>query len=265
MKTESIAHVSGESTKVTLDAEREIAFDSPDHLMPWGTRHDNFTNARFNKRLWQLYPVTQVVKVLDLGCAGGEFVRSCINDGHFAVGLEGSDWSKKHKRAAWGLIQDSLFTCDITRPFTLHFQGERLTFDVVTAWEVIEHIKEDDLQMLVLNVKAHLAPGGLWILSITNQEDVLGGVRLHQTVRPKRWWRQKLESFGFDVLDSYAAYFAGQFVRGARIDNDISFHLVLTNDRSQVPAIPTIRVANRLLDAWIGSKPQQILKKIVMG
>jgi hypothetical protein len=58
-----------------------------------------------------------------------------------------------------------------------------LKFDAITAWESIEHIKEDDLPMVASNVQAHLAPGGIWILSITNQEDIVGGVRLHQTVR----------------------------------------------------------------------------------
>lgn len=265
MNTQDVASSAGESIKVTLDAEREIAFDSPDHLVPWGTRHDSFVNSRFNKRLWWLHPVTGIVKVLDLGCAGGEFVRSCINDGHFGIGLEGSDWSKRHKRAAWALNSDALFTCDITRPFTLRLGQMPLRFDVVTAWEVIEHIKEIDLPILASNVHAHLAPGGLWILSITNQEDVVGGVRLHQTVRPKAWWRQRLESLGFHSADKYVRYFSGQFVRGGKTDNDINFRLVLTNDPSKTPAIPRLPLANRLFDKWIGSRPQRIINKLVVG
>src|SRR5258707_1074456 len=110
MSVASDLDVSGASAelRVTLDAEREIAFDSPDHVMPWGTRHDSFVNQRFNKKLWRLYSATQAVHVLDLGCAGGEFVRTCINDGHCAVGLEGSDWSKRYKRSAWALIEGFL-------------------------------------------------------------------------------------------------------------------------------------------------------------
>jgi 2-polyprenyl-3-methyl-5-hydroxy-6-metoxy-1,4-benzoquinol methylase len=57
--------------KITLNAEREVAFDSPDHLMPWGTRHDNSTHERFNQKLWRIYPRSAFVKVLDIGCAGG--------------------------------------------------------------------------------------------------------------------------------------------------------------------------------------------------
>jgi hypothetical protein len=84
----------GNHMGIILNAEREIAFDSPDHLMPWGTRHDNSTHERFNQKLWRIYPSHDIIKVLDMGCAGGGFVRSCINDGHFAVGLEGSDFQR---------------------------------------------------------------------------------------------------------------------------------------------------------------------------
>jgi len=250
---------------VTLDAEREIAFDSPDHVMPWGTRHDSSINQRFNRKLWRLYSATQAVKVLDLGCASGEFVRTCINDGHFAVGLEGSDWSQRHKRSAWALIEGFLFTCDVTRTFRLSFGQRPLKFDVVTAWEFIEHIKEDDLSMVASNVHAHLALGGIWILSITNQEDIVGGVRLHQTVRPKTWWRQKFESLGFQLVEGFISYFAGQFVRGARRDNEVSFHLILTNDRFKVPEIPKVPLPHKIFDAWVGSRPQTILNRLIVG
>jgi hypothetical protein len=33
------------------------------------------TNTRFNENLWLLYSQMQVVKVLDLGCSGGELHR----------------------------------------------------------------------------------------------------------------------------------------------------------------------------------------------
>jgi hypothetical protein len=251
--------------KITLKAERELAFDSPDHLVPWGTRHDSFINPRFNRKLWQLYPPTQVVKVLDLGCAGGEFVRTCINDGNFAVGLEGSDWSKKNRRAAWPLIDHALFTCDVSRRFQLYLDDQLLQFDIVTAWEFIEHINEEDLPAVAHNVQMHLAPGGLWILSVTNQEDTAGGVRRHQTVRPGIWWTQKLESLGFQRADEFKRHFAGHYVRGGKSDNDVNFRLILTNDRSKVPRIPAVPLFLKLYDIWVGSKPHWLLKRLVDG
>src|ERR1039458_360296 len=100
--------------RVVLQADRDLAFDSPDHLMPWGTRINDCFNPRFNQKLWRLYPPTKIARILDVGCSGGAFVKSCVDDGHFAIGLEGSDFSKLHRRSAWGTIPQFLFTCDVT-------------------------------------------------------------------------------------------------------------------------------------------------------
>ena len=255
-----------------LRAERQCAYDSPDHLVPWGTRRNRSTSETFNEKLWLLYPATQVVKVLDLGCAGGDFVKSCIDDGNFAVGIEGSTFSKQHKRSAWAVIPDYLFTCDITRPFQLSLQAESreqtVKFDVVTSWEVLEHIKEEDLPALAANVHAHMCPGGLWIMSVANWEDVHGGVRLHQTVKPRAWWREKFISLGFEPLEPHRSYFAGQWVRGGyghyqRVDNEKSFHFILTNDATKAPQIPNVTFFQKAFYRWMGSRPQRALKKLV--
>jgi hypothetical protein len=200
---------------------------------------------------------------------GGGFVKSCIDDGHIAVGLEGSDFSKKRKRAEWAHLQEFLFTCDVTRPFQLSSKvGDRgvenLGFDVVTSWEFIEHIKEDDIAAVADNVLRHLVPGGIWILSIANFEDVVNGVRLHQTVRPNVWWRHRFEELGFVPLPDFVHYFRGQFVRGARKDNERSFHLVLTNDASVSPKAPCVEsIQHRVFDLWNGSTGQLYLRKLI--
>src|SRR3990167_2627697 len=100
-----------------VETDYPVALDSPDHLEPWGTKQDNSVNKRFNKKLIKLFGHTP--NVLDLGCAGGGFVRSIIKQGGLAVGIEGSDYSKKIKRAEWAKIPDNLFTADITKPFKL--------------------------------------------------------------------------------------------------------------------------------------------------
>ena len=257
---------------LVLRAERDCAYDSPDHLVPWGTRRNRSTSGTFNEKLWLLYPEMQVVKVLDLGCAGGDFVKSCIDDGNFAVGIEGSTFSRDHKRSAWAIIPDYLFTCDITRPFQLFLQSgsqeQKVKFDIVTSWEVIEHIKEEDLPALAANVHTHLCPGGLWIMSVANWEDVHEGVRLHQTVKPREWWRDKFISLGFAPLERHRSHFAGQWVRGGyghyqRMDNEKSFHFVLTNDAAKAPSIPRIPLVQKVFYRWMGSRPQRALKKLV--
>src|SRR5437763_1568188 len=99
----------------SLDCTKPIASDSPDHLVPRGTKNDNSRNRLFNRKA-ELLLTKKQLRVLDFGCTGGGFVKDCIDDGHIAVGLEGSDYSKRAHRAEWATIPQSLFTCDITAP-----------------------------------------------------------------------------------------------------------------------------------------------------
>ncbi len=250
--------------KIKVKAEREVANASPDHLLPWGTRKDNSQNRRFNDKLCRLYPrFKEILKILDLGCSGGGFVKSCLDDGCLGVGLEGSDFSKRFRRAEWRTIPKFLFTCDVTGDFEVLLDSgegwQRLQFDVVTAWEMMEHIAEPDLPKLAANVKKHLAPGGLWIMSISPNQEVINGVVLHQTVQPKSWWVQKLAHFGFEHREEYVRYFNTQFVRGPKYGAPRSFHLVVSADTSRLPAIPHESLLRRWHDLWLGSVPQKVL------
>lgn len=89
--------------RLIVRATREVAYESPDHLIPFGTRRDNSTHRRFNKKLCELFGLDTSLWVLDLGCSGGGFVKDCLDEGHMAVGIEGSDYSKKLRRAEWRL------------------------------------------------------------------------------------------------------------------------------------------------------------------
>lgn len=249
--------------KIKLITKYPIAYQSPDHLYPQGTRYDQSRNRRFNMNLYRLFPDNYLIRLLDLGCAGGTLVKDVIDDGHFAIGLEGSDWSKKYKRAAWAYIPDFLFTCDITQKFEL-LDKKRILFDVITAWEVIEHLKTADLPQLLKNVKKHLLPSGLFIVSVTTIPHVVRGVNLHQTTRPKRWWLRLFKKYGFTPLQKHHDYFDGQFVRGGRVEKlseDRQFVLVLTIDPAQAPKIPKKPIIERIFDRyWYLSKAHKLLK-----
>lgn len=258
-----------ECIKIKLKTDHPVAYEAPDYLAPWGTKRDNSRNWRFNQKLYRAFP-KPTLKVLDLGCAGGGFVKDCLDDGCLAVGLEGSDYSKKHRRAEWATIPDYLFTCDITKPFELFtVDGDKsvpLEFDVVTAWEVMEHISECDLQQVANNVSMHLANNGVWIVSISPNREVQGGVVLHQTVKPKDWWINTFEHLGFFNREDWVKYFNGQFVRGPKQHAPNSFHLVLrTVLQTGIPIPPKNTLKDRLFDAWYGSKIQQVLKLGIVG
>jgi cyclopropane fatty-acyl-phospholipid synthase-like methyltransferase len=207
--------------------DHPVALASRDHTHPSGTANDNSVNPRFNRRLYELLP-RRPLRVLDLGCAGGGFTKSVLDDGHEAVGVEGSDYSLKRKRAEWATIPDSLFTADITRRFQLTKawpDGTELNarFDAVTAWEVMEHIPEAGLPQLCENVRRHLGTGGLWFMSVSRQVGFH-----HVTVRDRPWWLALFARNGLadrpDVVEKFAPE---DWVRGPLQNAPDSFHLVL--------------------------------------
>ena len=258
----------GKYISFSIVTEKEVAYDSPDHLHPLGTAHDNSTNKRFNEKVYNIFGSYQLpVKVMDMGCSGGGFVKMCIDDGCIAVGVEGSDYSKKLKRAEWKSIPDKLFTSDITAPFQIKMDNGgdvfNLEFDLVTSWEVMEHIKEDSLQYVADNVRKHLLPHGLWVMSVSLVDDFYQGVNLHQTVQTKDWWINKFKTLGFTHLPAFEGYFNKQYVRGDRYGATKSFHLILSKDPKNAPKVPNYTLTAKIYDNWRGSKLHKLFNRLV--
>ena len=197
-----------------IETDYPLAIDSPDHLHPWGTAADNHFNPDFNRRLLKL---VNPVAVLDLGCAGGGMVQSFLKMGQLAVGIDGSNYSLKFKRAAWAKIPGNLFTADIAKPFTIYDgMAQPYQFDVVTAWEFFEHIKETDLPMVMDNILKHLKPGGLLIGTTTNAPSRHTKYEYHQTRQPREWWLKYFSQYGFIDQPALITHFYNAWVRNGR-------------------------------------------------
>lgn len=181
-------------TRIELQTEFPVAYKSPDHLVPWGTKYDNSTHGKFLLHMEELVQRTQPAglrRSMDLGCSGGGLVHDLIRMGWVAVGLEGSDFSLKHGRAHWpALAGKHLFTCDIGKHFQVLDQGQPHTCDLITMWEVLEHIRTDELPTLFENIVRHLKPGGYFVASTTSEPDIHEGVDLHQTKMTNAEWRK---------------------------------------------------------------------------
>ncbi|HEU63827.1 MAG TPA: class I SAM-dependent methyltransferase [Chlamydiae bacterium] len=256
--------------KIKILTKYPIAIDSPDHIMPHGTIRDNSKNPRFNKKIYNLFNLANPIKILDLGCSGGGFVKQSLDDGTLAVGLEGSDYSKKEKRAEWSTLSDKfLFTADISKEFRIKYidkanQEKDLKFDLITLWDVFEHLSEKDLPQLIDNIKKHLLPSGLLIASISFSEAIINGMQLHQTIKEKKWWLKLFESNGLNHLKEYESYFNNQYIRGPKgNDAPFSFHVILSKNSSLKPKIPKISLKDYFLDHWISSKIQRKLKSFL--
>jgi len=198
---------------ITVQTSKPIATDSPDHIQPFGTARDNSVHAVFNQKLYRLIR-SHEVRLLDLGCAGGGLVRSILDDGGFAVGIDGSDYSRVRRRAEWPVIPGNLFTADITEPFGVLEDGEAAEFGVITAWEFLEHIREDRLPQVFANVRQHLATNGIFLGSISEIHDIHNGLDMHQTVRPRRWWGDRFFEAGFQLRPDLIEHFGDDWIRG---------------------------------------------------
>ena len=205
--------------KFYLDTDYPVAKWSMDYIYPLGARQDCSINLDFNKKVYELY-LGKTVSILDLGCAGGGMVHTFIMDGHIAVGLEGSDYDKKYKKFAWGMIPDNLFTCDCSRPFILHTgDGKPYQFDVITAWEFLEHIYTHDLPLLFMNINNHLKPNGLFLGSTTNTDPATKGVHHHVTRHGLDWWTNEFEEHYLTRDKHMEEHFKDSWVRSVNNNN----------------------------------------------
>lgn len=246
-----------------LHTNNPIAENSDDYLNPLGTRLDNSTNASFLIYLTMLFQDKEL-KILDLGCSGGAFVKNAFDMGHEAYGLEGSDYSFNKMRAEWRSIPERLFLCDITKPFYLyeHNTENPVKFDVITAFEVVEHLNIEELKEFALNIKNNLAKGGLVILSVANSSSIINGIELHKTIRNKRFWLDFFASQGLYHQEKYLRCFNHQWVRGGR-ETEKSFHLILSWKPEDAPIISKTSLLDDALYIWFGSTPYRIIKKVL--
>ena len=195
-------YIENTSGAIKLETEYPVACESNDHIVPHGTIRDDTRYPRFIHACEMYFKDMDKLAFADLGCSSGGIVLDALLRGHEAVGLEGSDESFRQQRAHWRVIPKNLFTCDVTKPFALKKDGIRKEFDVISAWEMLEHIGESDLDILLKNIKEHLKIGGIFVGSIANWDDIdeKTGVNWHVNLHPYEWWSEKFKKFGFEII-----------------------------------------------------------------
>jgi len=170
-----------------------IATESKDHTEPKGTKNDNTKSKNFVDKIISLFGADKV-KYLDLGCAGGGFVKQFVDNNCLAAGVDGSDYSFLKKRAEWGNIPNNLFTADITKPFYFtNDDGTKILFNIISAYDVLEHLHEHELDGFYSNLKNNLDKEGIFVCSIANFQDT----GYHHTLKPKEWWIEQFSKNGF--------------------------------------------------------------------
>ncbi len=175
-----------------------VAVTSPDHIFPVGTKNDNSTHFGYIQEV-ELFFQNKKINTMDIGCAGGQLAVDFHNRGHLSIGIEGSDYNIKNKQFNWpNFYKNVLWTADLTKPFKVLDEKENeLLFDLISAWEVVEHIHPNQLENFFDNIILKLKPDGIFVASINldpdDRVDEDGNViHLHQSVFPEKFWKEKI-------------------------------------------------------------------------
>jgi SAM-dependent methyltransferase len=137
---------------------REITQAYEDAVDPVFVSQNDFRIRTFRRTLAKLakkFDIRPQSRILDIGCAGGAFPAAASQLGFSPTGVEPSRFMCEFARKEYAL--------DI-RPGTLEEQdfGEE-TFDVVTMWDVLEHLPRP--AETLARISGLLRPGGLLVIT----------------------------------------------------------------------------------------------------
>lgn len=225
--------------QLTFITDHPYALESYDYVEPKGSIQD-FTRSPDFVRQVEIF-FDRKISCLDLGCSTGGLVYDFISRSNFACGIEGSDAPKNFNLGFWPIIPEFLFSGDLTREFTILRSNKLLKFDLITAWEVLEHIREEDLHAFFGNVSKHLSSTGVFIASVAqfSDRDPKTGREWHVTIRSKDWWSKKFSEFGFVEIQVpnikiYPRGCGNRTAGGdwdARTNPQLGFHIILQKTR----------------------------------
>lgn len=207
-----------------VNAEKKLN-QGPDSLYPNGVLHDNNSSMEL---IETLEAELGNYSLLDLGCAGGQWIVDNHSAGHVAIGIDGSDYPIKSVDARGHLNwttyhKDILWNADISYPFQVKDTNGDVQFDVVTSWETLEHIPAESLDTCLQNIEKHMKPDGIFLATISTVSGEYQGVQYHSSIFDRNEWINNILGKYF-IVEKYP-------YRGCpRLD--AAPHLDLTSDQS---------------------------------
>lgn len=126
----------------------------------------------------------------DIGGASAVLANKMLELGYDAYCIDGSDYGVKNNTIIIPIDRYAVF--DMRTDITPYINNK---FDIVTSFEMLEHIPEEDIQKVLNNIK-HISK--IFIGSVH-----VGGAQIfnHYNIKSLEWWTELLSKFGqFDVL-----------------------------------------------------------------
>ncbi|MEC5398158.1 class I SAM-dependent methyltransferase [Uliginosibacterium sp. H1] len=190
--------------QLRLETDHPIASHSNDHIQPDSTAEGISRPAAFVRHCIDV--LGRDIRCLDIGVGAAGLVFEFVMQGIAALGIDGSDHCRKEGIGYWPILPENLFTCDITKPyrFAVRETGAPVAFQLITCWEVMEHIAANDTKVVLSRIRSLLADGGYFVGSISRlRYDAPDGSPYHVTLESPDWWQHHFKEAGLLIVDDH--------------------------------------------------------------
>ncbi|MEK7572917.1 MAG: class I SAM-dependent methyltransferase [Patescibacteria group bacterium] len=135
-------------------------------------------------------------KVLDVGCGVGNLVWALRFFGIDAYGIDPSTSAKRYCRIPQ--------YCQYKNVEKLPY--EDFSFDLIYTNEVLEHIEEENLNRIIIDM-SRLSKKMIHMIGVKERGEMIINDPTHLTIKKENWWGKKFKRLGFDVKMGNLFYF----------------------------------------------------------
>jgi SAM-dependent methyltransferase len=173
------------STSDEVDRIHANIYTIENRLAIYSSRKNEFV-GRYRRQLREISAVKNNCgnKLLDVGCSAGFFLKIAKDEGYEVFGIEVSEETGNYAQQKYGL---DVFIGTLT---DAGFPDKR--FDVITLWDVIEHVHDPNL--FLLEVKRILKDDGILAIQSPNMDSQMASFSKDKWC----WWTVPDHLFHFN-------------------------------------------------------------------
>jgi 2-polyprenyl-3-methyl-5-hydroxy-6-metoxy-1,4-benzoquinol methylase len=176
-----------------------------------------FKIEQFGKNYKKYFPANQTgMKVLDIGIGRGEML-SCFKKWGFTNYL-GIDITM----STISLCKNLGLTCEYTEDTIAWLNNHKNSFDRITLFDVVEHIKKDEVLEFLAAVRGALKEGGITIMQTPNMQSNNPNLHrwgdiTHEFELTESSFRQIINEAGY----SHASFYGFEWITGNTMRNKV--------------------------------------------